>query len=74
LVYDTGYVKKEPIPHRCGAILEFCILDEHYTLFFCSICRIVTAYKKDDHIMIKGEVATGFKQKEYSDKVIKDSQ
>jgi len=75
LVYDTGFnVKKDPIPHRCGAIMEHCILDESYTLWFCSVCRLVIGYDKDGKHMMKGEVVTGYQQKEYSDETIKDSQ
>jgi len=72
VVYDTGF-KKDPIPHRCGAILEHCILDNDYTLFFCSVCRIVMGYQKDNKFMMKGEMS-GYNQNQYSDKTLKDSQ
>jgi hypothetical protein len=73
MVYDTGY-RAEPFPHRCGAILEFCILDDSYTLYFCSVCRIVIGFEKDGMKYMKADIATGFKQKQYSDKTIKESQ
>ena len=74
MVYDTGDIKKHPIPHRCGAIMEYCILDESYTLWFCSVCRLVIGYDKDGKRLMKGEVVTGYGQKELSDETKKELQ
>jgi hypothetical protein len=73
MVYDTGY-NKEPIPHRCGAVMEYCVLDNDYILFFCSLCRIVVGYEKDGVKMMKIEIVSGYKQKELSPKTKKELQ
>jgi len=33
-------LKKDPIPHRCGSVQEYCILND-IKIYFCSICRQV---------------------------------
>ncbi|HTH22151.1 MAG TPA: hypothetical protein VL854_08035 [Nitrososphaeraceae archaeon] len=72
MVYDTGYRK---LPHRCGAVQEYCILEEdQYIIYFCSLCRLVIGYEKDGVRVMKGDETTKFKQKQYSDKTIKDLQ
>jgi len=69
MVYDTGYDK---IPHRCGAVLEFCITDKKEVLYFCSLCRLVLGVEKDGITYMKPEVVGNKKQKEYDDKTIED--
>jgi hypothetical protein len=75
MVYDTGF-RKKPFPHRCGAILDHCILDENRIIYFCSLCRLVIGYQKGDikYMKTDEEINSNYKQKQYSDKTIKDSQ
>ena len=72
MVYDTGFNKK-PFPHRCGAVLDYCETDKGEILYFCSLCRLIVGVRKDGKLYMKPEV-TGYKQKELSDKTVKDLQ
>ena len=54
--------------------MEYCILDESYTLWFCSVCRLVIGYDKDGKRMLKAEAVTGYKQKELSNETKKELQ
>jgi hypothetical protein len=68
-------VSDTKLPHRCGAVMEFCIIpEEESIIYFCSLCRNVIGFEKDGMRIMKGDEVTGFKKKQFSDKTLKDLQ
>ena len=63
-------------PHKCN-IWSHCILDNDYILYFCVICHKVVAFDKDGKRTVKPQVLdkehSQYKEKEYSDDVLRDS-
>ena len=67
MVYDTGY----NIQHKC-TVMDYCILDEERTIWFCIFCRKVVGLQTGNKLQLSGAAVTGKHQKEYSDEVIEE--
>lgn len=70
MVYDSGDFFG--IPHKCS-VFEFCILNYDkgpMRIYFCSFCRRVIGYLKDEEnkIILDGQAVTGCKQNELDEK------
>lgn len=62
MVQDTN-----PIDHRCGAVLDYCIYDNE-TYFFCSVCKEVVAI-----MSVELKSFAEFKPNEYSEQTKKEN-
>ena len=62
-----------PIPHRCGAVVGYCVIREGYHLLFCDICKQVIGWEKDGVAYLRTFEETKYKKKEYSEETLNDS-
>ncbi len=77
MIEDNPFRK---LPHRCGAVTEYCLIDDERIIYFCSLCRLVVGYEANGIRIMKGEEftdeqikqASGYKKKELSDEAIED--
>jgi len=59
------------IPHRCGAVKEYCKIDDDRIIIFCSYCRLVLEYQTHGTIYFKQlENYETYGKKEYSEDII----
>ena len=59
------------IPHRCGAVKEYCMIDENRIIYFCSFCRRVIEYEQHGILYFKPqEDYEVYGKKEYSEDII----
>jgi len=58
------------IPHRCGAVKEYCKIDDNKILYFCSFCRVVIEYEQHGVKYLKPENYETYGKKEYSEDII----
>jgi len=58
------------IPHRCGAVKEYCKIDENTIIYFCSFCRLVIEYEQYGILHFKPEEDYEvYGKKEYSEDI-----
>ena len=62
-----------PIPHRCGAILGFCILRPGYKILFCDVCKQIVGWEKDGMIFVRTFKEKEYRKKQYSDETLNNS-
>lgn len=62
-----------PIPHRCGAVVGYCIVRLGYKILYCDICKHVIGWEKDGLRFIRTFEEHKYKKKQYSEETINDS-
>ena len=55
------------IPHKCGKVLDFCIVNDNYKILYCIFCRRIKGYE------LRGKQHLVEYDAPYTEKVLKDN-